>query len=152
SRGGVGNYYALKALLAKHGIRIEFATERIDATPSGELMESILAATARFENRLRVDRTIGVEKILTKEGYWCHRAPTGFAVGRAANGKPILVPHPDRRQWEVLGYGLRKQMSGGFKASEVLAELQAKGLRTDRGNLLTRQDWQRMCRNPVYGG
>src|SRR5438105_15440179 len=26
SRGGVGNYYALKAFLSKHGIRIEFAT------------------------------------------------------------------------------------------------------------------------------
>src|SRR5205823_222941 len=46
SRGGVGNYYALKAFLAKHGIRIEFATEQIDATPAGELMESMLAATA----------------------------------------------------------------------------------------------------------
>jgi len=152
SRGGVGNYYALKAFLSKHGIRIEFATEQIDGTPSGELMESILAATARFENRLRVDRTIGVEKILTKEGYWCRGAPTGFANGRDALGKPILLPHSERRQWELLGYGLRRQMTGAYKASEIVDELREKGLRMNTGNLITRQTWVNICRAPVYGG
>src|SRR5205085_11550871 len=29
SRGGVANYYALKSFLAKHGVRVEFATEQI---------------------------------------------------------------------------------------------------------------------------
>ncbi|MCI0458577.1 MAG: recombinase family protein [Gemmataceae bacterium] len=152
SRGGVGNYYALKAFLAKHGIRIEFATEQIDASPVGELMESILAATARFENRLRVDRTIGVEKILTNEGYWCRAAPTGFANGRAENGKPILVPHPDPRQWELLQYGLRKQLSGAYKLTEVAAELRKQGFVSRKGLPISRQDWERICRNPLYGG
>ncbi len=156
SRGGVGNYYALKAFLAKHGIRIEFATEQIDATPAGELMESMLAATARFENRLRVDRTIGVEKILAKEGYWCRAAPTGFTNGRAENGKPILLPHPDQKTWDLLGYGLRKQLTGTFKIGEVAAELAEKGLRGNVGNRvgkpLSNQGWNKICRNPVYGG
>lgn len=152
SRGGVGNYYALKALLAKHGIRIEFATEQIDATPTGELMESILAATARFENRLRVDRTIGVERILTKEGYWCRAAPTGFVNGRDRHGKPILLPHPEKRQWELLGYGLRRQMTGAYRIGQVAAELGEKGFRTHKGNPPTKQTWTKICRNPVYGG
>jgi DNA invertase Pin-like site-specific DNA recombinase len=156
SRGGVGNYYALKAFLAKHGVRIEFATEQIDATPAGELMESMLAATARFENRLRVDRTIGVEKILAKEGYWCRAAPTGFVNGRAQNGKPILLPHPDQRQWDLIAYGLRKELTGAFKAAEIAAELAAKGVRANIGNRtgkpLSKQGWSKICRNPVYGG
>jgi DNA invertase Pin-like site-specific DNA recombinase len=152
TRGGVGNYYALKALLAKHGIRIEFATQQIDETPAGELMESMLAAAARFENRLRVDRTIGVERILTKEGYWCRAAPTGFVNGRDKNGKPILLPHPDPRQWELLGYGLRKQMDGAHKLTEVARELQAKGLRSNKGNPVSKQGWYKLCRSPVYGG
>jgi site-specific DNA recombinase len=152
SRGGVGNYYALKAFLARHGIRIEFATEQIDATPAGELMESILAATARFENRLRVDRTVGVEKILTKEGYWCRPAPTGFTNGRNAAGKPVLLPHPDQRQWDLVRYGLQRQLTGAYKVSEVAAELRAKGLTTRQGNPLTKQTWTNICRSPVYGG
>jgi DNA invertase Pin-like site-specific DNA recombinase len=152
SRGGVGNYYALKAFLAKHGVRIEFATEQIDATPAGELMESMLAATARFENRIRVDRTIGVEKILTKEGYWCRTAPTGFVNGRTENGKPILLPHPDRRQWDLLAYGLRKQLSGAFKVSEVAKDLAEKGLKSNKGNAVSKQGWTKICRSSVYGG
>ena len=152
SRGGVGNYYALKALLAKHGVRIEFATEQIDATPAGELMESMLAATARFENRIRVDRTIGVERILTLEGYWCRAAPTGFVNGRSALGKPILLPHPDGRVWELLGYGLRRQVTGAYKVADVFSELREKGLHTSRGTPLTKQTWTNICRAPVYGG
>jgi site-specific DNA recombinase len=152
TRGGVGNYYALKALLAKHGIRIEFATQQIDQTPAGELMESMLAATARFENRLRVDRTIGVEKILTKEGYWCRSAPTGFTNGRATNGKPILLPHPDSRQWDLLRYGLRKQLDGAHKIIEVARELHEKGLLSNKGNPVSKQGWEKICRSSVYGG
>ena len=112
SRAGVGTYYALKSYLSKHGMRIEFATEQIDASPVGELMESILAATARFENRLRVDRTIGVEKILTKQGYWCRGAPTGFLNARDRAGKPVLRPDP--AAWELLTEGLKLQLSGGY--------------------------------------
>lgn len=152
SRAGVGTYYALKAYLAQHGVRIEFATEQIDATPAGELMESMLAATARFENRLRVDRTIGVERILTRDGYWCRAAPTGFANGRDKAGKPILVPHPDARQWELLRYGLRQQLTGAYKVATVVDELRGKGFRTRQGNPLSPQTWTKICRAPVYGG
>jgi len=152
TRGGVGNYYALKALLAKHGVRIEFATQQIDETPAGELMESMLAAAARFENRLRVDRTIGVEKILTKEGYWCRTAPTGFVNGRDKNGKPILLPHPDGRQWELLRYGLCKQLDGAHKVTEVARELRKKGLLSNKSNPVSKQGWYKICRSSVYGG
>lgn len=152
SRAGVGTYYALKAYLANHGIRIEFATEQIDATAAGELMESMLAATARFENRLRVDRTIGVERILTRDGYWCRAAPTGFVNGRNDAGKPILLPHTDARQWELLRYGLLRQMSGAYRAGDVADELCKKGLLTSHGNPLNRQTWTNICRAPVYGG
>jgi DNA invertase Pin-like site-specific DNA recombinase len=150
SRAGVGTYYALKSYLSKHGIRIEFATEQIDASPVGELMESILAATARFENRLRVDRTIGVEKILTKQGYWCRGAPTGFLNARDRAGKPILRPDP--AVWELLKEGLRLQMSGGYKVTQVVAMLREKGFRTPKGNLLSKQGWEKILRNPLYGG
>jgi DNA invertase Pin-like site-specific DNA recombinase len=152
SRGGVANYYALKSYLAKHGVRIEFATEQIDATPAGELMESVLAAMARFENRLRVDRTIGVEKILTKDGYWCRAAPTGFVNGRDAHGKPILLPTTDRLQWELLRHGLTKQMQGVFTVNEVAREVRGKGLTSSRGNPISIQSWTMICRSPLYGG
>lgn len=117
SRGGVLPYYTLKAFLAKHGVRVEFATEAIDESASGELMETLLAGMARFENRQRVERTIGVARILTKGGYWCRGAPLGFRVARK-DGKPVLAPR-DPDQWQLVRYGLRKQLEGTASAAAV---------------------------------
>jgi hypothetical protein len=33
ARDGVSSYYAFKALLSKHGVRIEFAAKQIGASP-----------------------------------------------------------------------------------------------------------------------
>ena len=151
SRGGVLPYYTVKGVLAKHGIRVEFATEQIDESATGELMETLLAGMARFENRLRVERTIGVEKSLTKAGYWCRGVPTGFRNARS-DGKPILLPTEDAGQWELLRAGLRKQLSGAFTLAEVAEEMRGSGLRTSRGNLVGKQTWINICRAPVYGG
>lgn len=150
SRGGVLPYYTLKGVLAKHNIRIEFATEQIDGSPTGELMETLLAGMARFENRLRVERTIGVARILTKDGYWCRGAPTGFQVGRL-DGKPILVPR-DPDQWAILRFGLLKLLDGAETAAAVGRELRSKGLRSNKGTPLLRSTWHTICHSPVYGG
>lgn len=161
SRAGLAEYYALKAILERQGIRMESATERIDATASGEMMEGMLAIAARFENRMRVDRTISAERRLTSEGYWCRPAPTGFVnakktTGTDVNGRkmerPILKPTEDAKQWSLLCYGFRKQMTGCFKISEVVRDLQEKGLMTRAGNSINAAAWTKMCRSPVYGG
>lgn len=163
TRGGIAEYYIIKKHLAKHGIRIEFSTQELDDTASGEFMEGILALTAQFENRLRTDRTIGAETILTKQGYWCRAAPTGFINGRENDdprGKPILKPTPDKQQWDLLCYGLRKQMMGVYKIVEVAAELREKGFCTKptfrngvkKGRPITPQTWTKIVRNPIYGG
>lgn len=161
SRGGLLTYAVLKQKLKELGIRIEYSTQEMDGeTPEGELMEGMLAIMARFENRLKTQRTIGVEKILTKEGYWCRAAPTGFVNARDEKGKPILKPTPDKGQWDLLCYGLKKQMMGVYTVVEVAEELAVKGLRTKpmirKGvrmqKLMTKQTWMKIVRNPIYGG
>ena len=151
SRGGVVPYYTLKGILAKHGIRVEFATEQIDGSPTGELMETLLAGMARFENRLRVERTIGVEKILTRDGYWCRGAPTGFRNARL-EGKPILLPSEEPGQWDLLCEGLRKQLTGAYKVADIARDLRRRGMKTNRGGSISVQTWTNICRGSVYGG
>ncbi len=152
SRGGGEQYFTIKALLRKHGLKLEFATEHIDDSASGELLEHVLTGIARFENRVRVDRTVGVEKILTKEGYWCRAAPTGFVNARDGFGKPVLAPSRNPKQWELLRYGLKKQLTGLYRPIDVVNELRDKGFVTGRGKPLFKQSWQKICRSPVYGG
>jgi site-specific DNA recombinase len=124
TRGGMDVYYMLKALLAQKGIRIESATENIDETPMGEWAEGMLAVQARFDSRQRTDITIGAEKRLVRRGFWCRPAPTGFENVKipmydeesgTMKKRPVLMPTRDQRQWELLQYGLRKQMTGMYK-------------------------------------
>ena len=161
TRGGLATFYAIKAHLTRLGIRLESATEQIDDTPSGEAMEGFLAIFARMDNRIRSERTIGAEIKMTQEGYWCRPAPTGFInahvqTGTTSDGKaifrPTLKPIQDEKQWELLSYGLRKQMTGIYKITEVAKELAAKGFMSREGNSLTPQTWTKICRSPVYGG
>lgn len=165
SRAGGGEYFMVKALLNKHGLRVEYSTEHIDDSASGELLEHVLAGIARFDNRTRTEFTINTEKILTQQGYWCRPAPTGFENGRENDdpkGKPVLKPTKDRYQWDLLCYGLRKQMTGQYTITEVAAELREKGFITRKYNAkdgtpkgqnpLSHQTWYKISCNPIYGG
>ncbi|TSC58394.1 MAG: site-specific recombinase, DNA invertase Pin [Candidatus Peregrinibacteria bacterium Greene0416_19] len=162
SRGGLATYAVIKENLKKIGVRMEFSTQSFNSgTAEGEMMEGIHAIFAQFENRVKTQRTIGVEKMLTQEGYWCRSAPTGFRNARDEREKPILLPTEDTQQWELLCYGLRKQMAGTHTITQVTAELRAKGFcsrkyRAKSGevkrNLITRQTWTKICRSPLYGG
>lgn len=162
SRGGLATYAILKEKLKSFGVRMEFSTQSFSSeTAEGEMMEGIHAIFAQFENRVKTQRTIGVEKMLTQEGYWCRSAPTGFRNARDERGKPILLPTEDSQQWELLCYGLKKQMAGTHTITQMANELRSKGLHTRtyrtrdgqvKRNLMTPQTWTKICRSPLYGG
>ncbi len=103
------------------------------------------------EGGVHAERTIGVERILARDGYWCRGAPTGFQNGRL-DGKPTLVPNAENGQWELLRYGLQKQLTGAYSLRAVADELKRKGFRTSKGNPFSRQSWWNICTSPVYGG
>ena len=51
------DHFALRAHLKSLGISLRSATEPIDDTSTGKLMEGVLAAFAQFDNDVRSDRT-----------------------------------------------------------------------------------------------
>jgi DNA invertase Pin-like site-specific DNA recombinase len=51
------DHFALRSHLQSLGISLRSATEPIDDTSTGKLMEGVLAAFARFDNDVRSDRT-----------------------------------------------------------------------------------------------
>lgn len=51
------DHFALRSLLQSPGISLRSATEPIDDTSTGKLMEGVLAAFAQFDNDVRSDRT-----------------------------------------------------------------------------------------------
>ena len=72
------DHFALRAHLKSLGISLRSATEPIDDTSTGKLMEGVLAAFAQFDNDVRSDRTRAGMKAALELGRWTFLAPLGY--------------------------------------------------------------------------
>ena len=89
------DHFALRSLLKSLGISLRSATEPIDDTSTGKLMEGVLAAFAQFDNDVRSDRTRAGMKAALELGRWVFLAPLGYLNAPRAMGKS-LMPDPER--------------------------------------------------------
>ena len=89
------DHFALRSLLQSLGISLRSATEPIDDTSTGKLMEGVLAAFAQFDNDCRSDRTRAGMKAALELGRWMFLAPIGYLNAPRAMGKS-LMPDPER--------------------------------------------------------
>lgn len=65
------DHFALRSHLQSLGISLRSATEPIDDTSTGKLMEGVLAAFAQFDNDVRSDRTRAGMRAALELGRWC---------------------------------------------------------------------------------
>ena len=72
------DHFALRAHLKSLGISLRSATEPIDDTSTGKLMEGVLAAFAQFDNDVRSDRTRAGMRAALELGHWTFPAPLGY--------------------------------------------------------------------------
>ena len=69
------DHHAVRALIAGFGMPLRSCTEPIDETPTGKLMEGMLAAIAQFDNDQRAEKTtLGMKEALSR-GRWTFPAP-----------------------------------------------------------------------------
>ena len=81
------DHFALRAHLKSLGISLRSATEPIDDTSTGKLMEGVLAAFAQFDNDVRSDRTRAGMKAALELGRWTFLAPLGYLNAPAVDGQ-----------------------------------------------------------------
>jgi hypothetical protein len=72
------DHFALRSHLQSLGISLRSATEPIDDTSTGKLMEGVLAEFAQFDNDCRSDRTRAGMKAALELGRWTFLAPIGY--------------------------------------------------------------------------
>ena len=92
---GKDDHFALRSLLQSLGISLRSATEPVDDTSTGKLMEGVLAAFAQFDNDCRSDRTRAGMKAALELRRWTFLAPLGYLNAPRAMGKS-LMPDPER--------------------------------------------------------
>ena len=143
-------HYAVRALLAQLGITLRSVTQPIDESPTGKLMEGVLAAVAQFDNDVRAEKTVVGMKEALARGRWTFQAPLGYRNVRRPDGTPTLEIDP--QSGPLVRKGFQLYGSGLYSKKAVLQRLNEEGLRTKRGKRVAPQTWDRMLKNPIYAG
>lgn len=137
------DYHHLKARLRELGIRVESIDERFDDSPAGKFLESMLAATAQFDNDVRSERTYNGMKEAVRQGRWVWRAPTGYR-NVVSNGRRTIEPDPDVAPLVMRGF--EKIASGSHSVAQLKKWFNMQGVKIGRNGVYS------MLRNKVYTG
>ena len=92
------DHFALRAHLKSLGISLRSATEPIDDTSTGKLMEGVLAAFAQFDNDVRSERTLAGMRAALALGRWTFKAPIGY-LNAPKWSSSSLVHDPSVARW-----------------------------------------------------
>ncbi len=143
------DHFALRSHLQSLGISLRSATEPIDDTSTGKLMEGVLAAFAQFDNDVRSDRTRAGMRAALELGRWVFLAPLGYINAPRAMGKS-LMPDPERAP--LVRRAFEEYATGRFTKQQLLQQVTAWGLRNRRARALSSQAIGMLLRNQLYAG
>ena len=143
------DHFALHSHLRSLGISLRSATEPIDDTSTGKLMEGVLAAFAQFDNDVRSDRTRAGMRAALDLGRWTFLAPLGYMNAPRATGKSLLVD-PDRGP--IVRRVFKEYATGRFTKQQMLQQATRWGLTNRRGQPLSSQAIGMLLRNRLYVG
>ncbi len=144
------DHAVLRAQLHALGITLRSATEPIDDSSSGKLMEGIVAAFAQFDNDVRSERTVLGMKARLERGGWTFPPPLGYVAQRDGTGKKTFIQDPERGP--LVAHAFEIFASGLYNKAQVLSIISKMGLRTKSGKRLTAQSFGQLLRKPIYAG
>src|SRR5688572_1958120 len=124
------DHFALRAHLKSLGISLRSATEPIDDTTTGKLMEGVLAAFAQFDNDVRSDRTRAGMRAALELGRWTFPAPLGYL--HAPKWSSASLVH-DAERGPLVRQAFEDLATGNYTKQQVLEQARAWGL-TNRRN------------------
>jgi DNA invertase Pin-like site-specific DNA recombinase len=147
------DFLAIKRKLAQYGIRIISVTEPVEDTPTGEFLETLLAASAKLDNATKSIRSLdGMLK----------RLEAGMANGKATVGylnvtrdeKQVIDPDPE--QFEKVKKAWEEMDTGIYTLESIIPVMQKLDIKIRYGSRLLpitkSQQTQRIFRDKFYAG
>ncbi len=90
------DFLAIKRKLAENGIRILSVTEPTEANPTGEFLETLLAASAKLDNATKGLRTQDGMRKRLESGWANGRAPVGYLNTKIGDDKRVISVDPNQ--------------------------------------------------------
>jgi DNA invertase Pin-like site-specific DNA recombinase len=110
------------------------ATEPIDDTFTGKLMEGVLAAFAQLDNDVRSDTTRAGMQAALRRGRWTFLGPLGYLNAPRAM-RQSLMPDPERAA--IVRRIFKHYAIGTYTKQEILQKATEWGLTNRRGQPLS---------------
>ena len=148
----VGDHFNIKATLMKYGVRVVSVTEPIDANPEGNLMETILAGFAQFDNDIRATRTVQGMRRKIQEGIFPWKPPLGYRSAAREGTKKTRPDEPDQPVFGLLQKAWKAFATGEYTKAEIRRLMESWGVQTENGISMTAQSLDNMFRNKYYAG
>ncbi len=146
-------HHWLRGQLMKMGVVLRSATERIDETPSGRLVEGVLAAVNQYDNEVRIERVkIGLWRRV-EEGLWPWQAPAGYYRPKES-GVRLTVSLPDPNcDWAFRDI-FNLYSTGTYTYGQLASLMSKKKIQNWQGKKIkfSKQLIDKTLRNPFYVG
>jgi site-specific DNA recombinase len=146
------DHAALRAQLRQRNVQLVSVTENLEDSPSGKLIEGILASLNEFysANLSQEIRKGQLQKL--REGGWPSHAPVGYRNIRGDGGHGLAVLVPDDDQAWLVRQAFELYATGTWALTALQVEMHQRGLRTRTGRPIVRSRLADVLRNPIYVG
>jgi site-specific DNA recombinase len=143
----------VKMVLKAMGVTIRSATEQIDDTITGRMMENLLIILGQMDNEVKAGATIDNMKALAMQGYYQHPPIVGYEPAKIDNGlgkpRPSLKKSPMADRVTSV---LERFSVGDITKAELTRYAKQVGLKSRYGKFLGEDSIHRLIKNPTYAG
>lgn len=146
-------HHWLRGQLIKIGIIVRSATERIDETPSGKLVEGVLASVNEYDNEVRKERVKIAMWRRVEEGLWPWQPPAGYYRPKEV-GVRLTVSQPDPNcDWAFRDL-FNLYSTGVYTYGQLASLMGKKKIKNWSGRTIkfSKQSIQKTLINPFYIG
>lgn len=144
------DYLEIKRRLASYGVTIVSITEPTDSSPTGEFLETLMAAQARLDNAIKSERTKdGMTKRL-ESGLPTNPLSVGYKYAPGDNDKNY--PVRDDPRFTLLQQAGYDYMTGIYTKKQIATLLNNKGFTTRNAQKVGSQFISKFFANEFYRG
>jgi len=149
----VGDHIAVRARLNTLNVQLRSVTESIDDSASGKFMENVIASMAELYSANLGQETRKGMLQKARSGLWPSVAPIGYRNVRAdTSRKAESLLHVDPETAPFVSQTFELYATGKWSLTALSNEMARRGLRTRRGEPLSRSKFATMLKNPIYVG
>jgi DNA invertase Pin-like site-specific DNA recombinase len=153
------DFALIKQTLRKSGVTFLSATEPINDTPEGQMLEGVLSTVAEFFSAQSGRKVQANMRRKAEMGGWPNLAPYGYLnrKEKLATGeiRAWIEPRPEEARWVVRAFELFA--TGRYSVKTLTKTLNTEGfavrpVRNRKSKLLHHSQLERLLRNKIYVG